>query len=181
MVTLIGSIEKAMKRKCSVLIVLIFAVLSLNAQHEILTDRNGKKMLKGMVSRSDLSEDSAFTAWYHRNLQGYMPDSLAIEALRKNKDLEFIVFMGTWCPDSQFIIPKFFRLLQEAEFPEEQVTMLATDRYKKTSARWAEAFAIRYVPTIIVMVNGKEAGRVVEYGASGKFDRDLAQLIASLN
>ncbi len=36
---------------------------------------------------------------------------------------------------------------------------------------------ITNVPTIIVLKNGKEVGRVVEYGASGKWDEELASLL----
>jgi hypothetical protein len=33
------------------------------------------------------------------------------------------------------------------------------------------------VPTIIVMKSGKEIGRVVEYGKSGEWDKELLELI----
>jgi hypothetical protein len=33
------------------------------------------------------------------------------------------------------------------------------------------------VPTIIVLKDGKELGRVVEYGNTGKWDRELADII----
>jgi hypothetical protein len=36
------------------------------------------------------------------------------------------------------------------------------------------------VPTIIVMKDGKEAGRVVEYGKYGLFDKELGEIIASV-
>jgi thioredoxin-like negative regulator of GroEL len=42
----------------------------------------------------------------------------------------------------------------------------------------SEAFGITNVPTIIVMKNGKEVGRVVEYGHTGLFDKDLAEILA---
>jgi hypothetical protein len=35
------------------------------------------------------------------------------------------------------------------------------------------------VPTIIVYKNGKELGRVVEYGKYGVFDKELAEIINS--
>ena len=33
------------------------------------------------------------------------------------------------------------------------------------------------VPTIIVMKDGKEIGRVVEYGKNGMFDKELGEII----
>ena len=34
------------------------------------------------------------------------------------------------------------------------------------------------VPTIIVMKNGREIGRVVEYGKYGSFDKELGEILA---
>ena len=41
-----------------------------------------------------------------------------------------------------------------------------------------EAFAVTNVPTFIVMKNGKEIGRVVEYGKTGMPEKEVAQIIA---
>ena len=38
---------------------------------------------------------------------------------------------------------------------------------------------ITNVPTIIVMKNGKEIGRVVEYGKTGKWDKELAEIVSN--
>ncbi|MBK7347662.1 MAG: hypothetical protein IPI98_12365 [Chitinophagaceae bacterium] len=39
------------------------------------------------------------------------------------------------------------------------------------------AFNIINVPTIIVMKEGKEVGRVVEYGKTGQWDKELTGLL----
>jgi hypothetical protein len=33
------------------------------------------------------------------------------------------------------------------------------------------------VPTVIVMQQGKELGRVVEYGKTGQWDKELAEIV----
>lgn len=167
------------------LIVIIAALLTggsvfAQSQAEISRDQKGVKILKGIISRADLEKDTAF-AWYAENLKGYTPQSQAVAELKKNTNIEFIVFMGTWCGDSHFVIPKFFSLLDAAGFPPDKVTMIGVDRGKKTLSHLAEALNIINVPTIIVMNNGKEAGRVVEYGKYGSFDKELGEIIASVN
>src|SRR5690349_1821938 len=87
------------------------------SQAEISKDQNnGSKVLKGIITRQDLEKDTAF-AWYAENLKGYHPQTAAVAALQKNPNIELIVFMGTWCDDSHFIVPKFFALLDSARFP----------------------------------------------------------------
>jgi len=170
-----------MKKKIISLLLLFisaFAALAQN-QYEILPDKNEGKIFKGIISREVLEKDTSFK-WYAENLKGYTPNSDAIAALKQYSDsIQFIVFMGTWCEDSHFIIPKFFSLLDAAGFPKDKVSLIGTDRSKKTLSHLAEAIDIINVPTIIVMKKGKEAGRVVEYGKYGMFDKELGEIIRS--
>lgn len=149
-------------------------------QAEISRDAEGHKVLKGIISRNDLISDTAFSKWYADNLKGFVPQSQAVDALKKHTNIEFIAFMGTWCGDSHFVIPKFYALLDAAGFPQDKVTLIGVDRSKKTLSHLAEALNIINVPTIIVMKDGKEIGRVVEYGKYGLFDKELGEIIASI-
>ena len=89
--------------------------------------------------------------------------------------------MGTWCEDSQFIIPKFYLLLDAAGFSQDRVTLIGVDRKKQTLSHLTEALNITNVPTIIVLKNGKEAGRVIEFGKNGLFDMELGDILKSLD
>ena len=149
------------------------------SQAEISRDDDGSKILKGIISRNELESDTAF-AWWQENLKGYTPQSQAVAELKKNQHIQFITFMGTWCSDSRFIVPKFYSLLDAAGFPQNRVTLIGVDRSKKTISHLAEALNIENVPTIIVMNDGKEVGRVVEYGKTGAFDKELGDILATI-
>jgi thiol-disulfide isomerase/thioredoxin len=150
------------------------------SQYEVLPDKEGKKILKGIISQELLVSDTSFK-WYAENLTGYTPDKNAVAALKKNADsIELMVFIGTWCSDSHFIIPKLYALLDASGFSKDRVTLIGVDRSKKTLSHLAEAMNIINVPTIIVMKEGKEMGRVVEYGKYGLFDMELAEIINSI-
>lgn len=145
--------------------------------YEISRDRNGSKVLKGIITRKDLSRDTAFS-WFHENQKGYTPNSDAVTAIRRNKDsIQFIAFSGTWCGDSKYIIPKFFSLIDSAGFSDNRITLIAVDRDKTTTSHLAEAFNITSIPTLIVMKQGKEIGRVLEYGKNGMFDKELGEIV----
>ena len=91
--------------------------------------------------------------------------------------VQFILFGGTWCDDTQFVLPKFFKLQELSGFPDNSVSFFGVNRAKQTLGNMAAAFKIINVPTIIVMKDGKEVGRVVEYGKTGKWDVELAELL----
>lgn len=150
-------------------------------QYEVLVERPNEKTFKGIISREVLLDDTSFH-WYASNLKGYSPNAAALEGLKKNKDsIQLLAFMGTWCDDSHFIIPKFYSLLDAAGFSQDRVTLIGVDRNKKTLSHLSEALNVGKVPTIIVLKNGKEVGRVVEYGKFGLFDMDLGEILKSLN
>jgi thiol-disulfide isomerase/thioredoxin len=129
------------------------------------------------ISREVIQNDSSFK-WYAENLKGYTPNAAAVEALKKNADsIQLLTFMGTWCEDSHNIIPKFYSLLDASGFSKDKVTLIGVDRNKKTLSHLAEALNVKNVPTIIVLKNGKELGRVVEYGKYGMFDKELGEII----
>lgn len=147
------------------------------SQYEVSRGKNGEKILKGIISRDLLENDTAFK-WYAVNSKGYTPHDLAVSAIKNYGDsIRLIVFMGTWCEDSHVIIPRLFNLLDAAAFSRERISLIGADRQKKTLGFLAEGLNIINVPTILIMKNGKEVGRIVEYGRYGIWDKELGELI----
>lgn len=148
-------------------------------QYEVLVERPNEKSLKGIISRQVLTSDTSFK-WYNENLKGFTVRTDAKEALGKNKDsVKLLVFIGTWCEDSHFIIPKLYATTDAAGFPDKSITLIGVDRNKTTLGNLTETLNVKNVPTIIVIKNGKELGRVVEYGKYGLFDKELAEIVGS--
>ena len=155
--------------------------LSAQNQYQVLVERPNEKTFKGIISREVLLSDTSFK-WYAENQKSYKPNAAALEGLQKNKDsVQLLSFMGTWCEDSQNIIPKFYSLLDMAQFPPDRVTLIGVDRKKLTLSHLSEALNITNVPTIIVLKNGKEIGRVIEFGKYGLFDIELGEILKSLD
>ena len=91
-----------------ILTLLLSGNLFAQNQYTILSERPNEKTFKGIISKEVLVNDTSFT-WYAEAQKIYTPAAAAVEALQKNKDsVELLVFMGTWCEDSHFVIPKFF-------------------------------------------------------------------------
>ena len=158
--------------------VLFSSALAAVAQTEVSRDAGGNKIIKGFMSRQELATDSAFS-WFALNQKGYTPEQNAVQAFRNQKDsINIIAFGGTWCGDTRNLLPKFFALTDAAGFSNDRVTLIGVDHSKKTIQHLTEAFGVTHVPTFIVMKNGKEIGRVVEYGRYGMFDRELGEIVS---
>ena len=163
-----------------VLTLLMANIAAGQTQYEILVERPGEKTLKGILTRELVEKDTSFK-WYAQALRGYTPNAKAVDGLKKNADsIRLLVFMGTWCEDSHMVIPQMFALLDAAGFPKDRVSLVGVDRNKTTLGHLEAALQVTNVPTIMVMKNGKEMGRAVEYGKYGLFDTELAEILMSL-
>ena len=136
------------------------------------------KILKGIISKDLIKNDTSFK-WYPESQKSYAAnDTAIIGALQRNNTVSYIVFGGTWCDDTRYVLPKFFMLQEKAGIPDSRISFYGVDREKKTLGNLAAALNITNVPTIIVMKNGLEIGRVVEYGKTGKWDKELAEIVS---
>ncbi|MEO6732463.1 MAG: thioredoxin family protein [Ferruginibacter sp.] len=169
-----------MKTLCTLVLIFTSYLLFAQAEYEITREagKPGVKILRGTINKSLLQNDTAFK-WYASNQQSYHPDSALVRSLAKAKEakMQLIVFGGTWCEDTQFILPKFFKLQELGGLPDANITLFGVNRSKVALGHIAEALGIINVPTIIVFKEGKELGRVVEYGKTGKWDKELAEII----
>ena len=160
-------------------LVLVSIISFAQTQYEVLPDPNHKdsKILKGIITKDLIKNDTSFK-WYAPSEKIYnKPDTAIVAALHRDSTIKFIVFGGTWCDDTRFILPKFFTLQLKAGIADNRITFFGVDRQKQTIGNIASAMNITNVPTIIAMKNGKEIGRVVEYGKTGKWDKELAEIV----
>jgi thiol-disulfide isomerase/thioredoxin len=167
-----------MKHLLLVLFVIGIGILT-NAQTEFAVSQDGPhKMLKGVVRREQLENDTAF-AWFHQNQAGYTPNFDAVSLLRaKGGTASFLVLGGTWCGDTQALLPKFYLLMEAAGVGADQLTFVAVDRQKHALTPLPEEMHLAHTPTFIVLKAGKEVGRVVEYGKDGQWETELAGIVS---
>jgi len=175
-----------MRKATTIIASLYFLLTTVTAtaqvhSYEISTDpENGSKVLKGMLSRSDIQNDTAFL-WFNNNMKLGQANAAAVDAFKKHaKDFQLVVFAGTWCEDTQNLLPVFYRLIDKSGFPESSITLIGVDRPKTTLYNLHNAFYATRTPTFIVMKDGKEIGRVEEYGKYGQIDKELGELAAAI-
>ncbi len=149
------------------------------AQYEASQDEKHPevKIVRGLVNKYLIQNDTSFN-WYTTSQGYYNPDTATLNAFERARGkIQFVIFGGTWCEDTQFILPKFFKLQEKSGIPDNAITLFGVNREKKSLGNIAEAFNVILVPTFIVMKDGKEIGRVVEYGKTGKWDKELAEIL----
>jgi thiol-disulfide isomerase/thioredoxin len=153
-------------------------VTTTNADYKLIPD-SAETVLKGYITRNLLESDTAFK-WFAKNLKYGTPDEAAVESFRKNgQNFSVLVFGGTWCHDTQNLLPVFYQLVDKSGYPQNKITLVAVDREKTAPDELHKKYNIINVPTFIVLKDGKEVGRVVEYGKEGKIDKELGEIVSS--
>lgn len=120
-------------------------------------------MLIGKSNRNGLSID-AFKEWFDPGYTNYEVDPETSEKLKPLlKNVSIMVFMGTWCEDSQRDVPHLYKILDKVGFDETKLTLINVSEEKTTPQRFEDGNDIFNVPTIIFNKNDTELGRIVEY------------------
>ena len=167
-----------MKQLIFIALATIFSYSSFAQNNEVSFEKDGTKIVRGFLTKRDLVTDTSFK-WFAENQKGYTPNPETVQAFRTYRDsVSIIAFGGTWCGDTKHILPQFFATTDAAGFAPDHITLIGVDRDKKTIQHLSEAFGITNVPTFIVMKNGKEIGRVIEYGNIGVPEREVGQIIS---
>jgi hypothetical protein len=126
--------------------------------------------LRGSIDVSVL-ENTSLYPWFVSGKKAYQPDSLVLKSLQKQlADHQIIVVGGSWCDDTQYLLPKFYTL-----FTSEQARNIKLYMVGKNKTEGPPGFKIDRIPTFIVIKNDKEVGRIVE-SAKESIEKDLLKL-----
>ena len=154
----------------------------LNAQkivvnREVETEKDGKMLLGHQLKEQFLKEP--YAEWYVKEHDEYTIDKNAVSELRKQKinSYSITIFLGTWCEDSHRDFPRLMKILEEANYPMDKVTMIAVNRKKESPTGDEVKYNIQKIPTIIVEKYGKEIGRIIEMPTTGYIERDLVEIL----
>lgn len=171
------------------LIILCFIGLlfnSINAQNlnTELTDSKNRPFLVGEINKNGLTTDN-YNAWFSKNHDEYKIDSDLVNQLKPLlKNYDITLFMGTWCGDSKKEVPRFYKVLEQSNFPMNQLKVIAVSRekgaYKKSPNHEEKGLNIHRVPTFIIYKNNIEVNRIVEHPKES-IESDLLNIITHNN
>ena len=140
----------------------------------------GSVFLLGKADRSGLELDE-FQEWFAPGYESYSPDAAVMDGLKPLvKNVEIILFMGTWCEDSHRDVPHLYKILDLLDFDESKLEVFAMSEEKTTPQGYENDKDIRQVPTIIFYKEGEELGRIVEYSIR-TLEQDMLDILSGKN
>lgn len=137
-----------------------------------MAQQKAEYILLGPITTDSLMHDTA-CKWFN-NPPPYTACEAFTGKLAEKADSIFIkIYCGNWCEDTQRELPRFIKTAQASGL---KFSLYFLDRDKHSPQGLEKADNILFVPTFILMKNGKEVGRVVESAPYG-IEKHLADLL----
>lgn len=143
-------------------------------QHIMNNEIKKNETIVGEISSDELFQELPL---FHVEYEEFQPHSDFIQKLKnKNENIHFLVFFGSWCSDSEKYVPKMMKIFDEVNHPQHTLQLVGVNVYKRDDKNMAIHYDIKKVPTIIILKNGKELGRIVET-PKVSIEKDLLQIL----
>lgn len=128
------------------------------------TTEKGDTHLWGEIKHDQLKE-SPYSAWVNLNSASY-DSKLNTEDGAVFKDVKVKAFIGTWCGDTKYLLPKFIKTWSSLGLDEKNLEIIGLhhegELYKQGPKGETLNANIHKVPTFVFERNGEEIGRIVE-------------------
>jgi hypothetical protein len=124
--------------------------------------------------------ETPYSTWFNNGFSEYLYNEGMLQKLRgiNTDNLNIKVVMGTWCPDSRREVPRFMRILDGWDFPQNKVQFIGVDDHKLSPVGEYEKLGIQRVPTFIIYKNNIEAGRIIE-NPTTSLEQDIINILNS--
>ncbi|HDL18024.1 MAG TPA: thioredoxin [Bacteroidetes bacterium] len=166
-------------RSLSLVFLLLIVCFGCNREKKmkIVVNDRGERVAKGEYSEQQILDHFP---QFKKNYLSYQPDTTLFAQLKQmSSPVEIVTILGTWCSDSRREVPKFMKLMDALQNKKITLSYICVDRTKRDEKGMAEKFNIEYVPTFIVLSDGKEIGRIIETPEI-TFEEDLSAIFSSL-
>lgn len=144
--------------------ILINLTLATSLSSQSFTAKNGQKHLWGTVNIEQLTSGD-YEEWYNKNLEDFQT-SLTEEDGTFLEDVKVKIFLGTWCGDTKYLVPKFIKCWESMGLDKANLELIGVhnkgDLYKQGPNNETRGYNIHKVPTFIFNKKNKEIGRIVE-------------------
>lgn len=165
------------------LFVLLCAVILLSCNNNksinksVFDENSSQEILIGKCNINGFKQEP-FNIWYTDEYSKYQVDMEALSNVA-GKDMHAIkieIVLGTWCHDSQREVPRFMKILERINFPENQYEIICVNSKKKVDGIDINTLNIKRVPTFIFYFDNNEIGRIVESPAA-TLEKDIAEIM----
>ncbi|HEV8335197.1 MAG TPA: thioredoxin family protein [Candidatus Polarisedimenticolia bacterium] len=148
---------------------------------QILFQAEGRKVRLSprapLVGPRTLEEIIEFDPDYESRIKGYKPDAEAVAFLSKySKKTDIQIYFGSWCSHCEAWVPRLIKAIQSAANASLETHFVALPMNIPSDPA-ARAKGIQGVPTILLVQDGREVGRLNGPPEAGSFEGAVVKLL----
>lgn len=135
-----------------------------------------------LIGKFSLNEWLVQTGWDNSEFMSYNPPSETINKiinLMSGNKITFLIFGGSWCSDTKSELPKIIKIFSLCGLDIETIEIIGVDRQKSEPSGQSMLYQIERVPTLIVLSNGNEIGRITEFPLHS-WEDDLVKILETI-
>lgn len=171
-----------MKKIITLIALFIYTSSFSQTLNQEVKDDNGSTKLLGVIDKNGLTK-APYNDWFTKNYDNYKVNEALVNSYKDSLNTYTIkAFLGTWCGDSKREVPRFYKVLETANFDLNNLKVFALDNtkenYKKGPNGEEDGYNIHRVPTFIFYKNEKEVNRIVEYPKE-TLERDIENIVTN--
>lgn len=146
---------------------LLFSFLHSICKFNIFTGKYRQKWQLSFVGKISVEQlkETPYRDWFEKQSMDHTSDLLPSD-IKHLKDVTVKIYLGTWCGDTKYLLPRFIKTWEQLGLSEDQLELVALhhegDLYKQAPDNETNGYNIHRVPTFIFERNGVEINRIVE-------------------
>lgn len=147
-------------------------------------DKSKEKPKPVVTGKLTWQEWQNIAQWKSYNAKNYKPNETLVNQLKTllstQQNITFIMISASWCPDSETEVPKYFKLMELCEVDDSKISLYGVDREKKEATGTSQKYKIEKVPTLIILKDMLEIGRIVEFPVLS-WEDDILTILEATN
>lgn len=120
-------------------------------------------IVEGLISQHDWLN---VTGWDSCKIDNYCASETQCKSISRkfeDKSYSLLIIAGSWCGDTKSELPKLFKIINVSKLDTNQYDLIGVDTDKMIKVQFSDKFKINKVPSLIVLKDGTEIGRIEEY------------------
>lgn len=138
--------------------------------------KSASPIISGAIEWREWQEQSL---WNLKAMEAKSVDILlarSISNIINNGDYFLIIYAGSWCEDSESQLPIIFKIFEKGGMKSSKYQLIGTDRNKQSYNISDNKFRPEKVPSLIILHDNKEIGRIEELPAKS-WEQDLIAIL----
>jgi thiol-disulfide isomerase/thioredoxin len=147
-------------------IIILFELMTIicysSDKYNVYKDEKGRQVIVGKISWQQWQDSCG---WKDFSAEGYEVTEEQKTELSTlvSERIGFLLFAGSWCGDSESEVPIIYKIIRTIGLDDSRIQLIGVNRQKLDIEGDASNYGIERVPTLVVLKDGIELGRIVEF------------------